>query len=286
MIMKFKQILAFSLVAISSAFLLNSCGGDEPNPAPGLDFIAEGGSITGDVNMDGDKAFTIVFQVTDDSKVKTVEVTSVVDGRISPQLDTTINASSAKIKLSRKSLARIASEVWTIMVTDDKGSTTSKSITINTTSAASGDPLTSFEKDNANVPFKLWNYQGPNPEAFNLLDGVPLQRNDPSAEKDLQDSCVLAEVSTWPGRVTSKNGTLFKKVTSYTYDNVVNTGQLDAAWNASGSETKVFVAVKGDLYIAKISRTNAKVLVYITDVIKTAGDNLDYVQFKFKKKTI
>lgn len=284
--MKLKQILAFSLVAISSAFLLNSCTGDNPNPAPGLDFIAEGGSITGDVTMDGDKPFTIVFQVTDDSKVKTVEVTSVVDGRISPQLDTTINASSAKIKLTRKSLARIAEEVWTITVTDDKGATTSKSLKISTTSAAAGDPLTSFEKDNNNLPFQLWNFQGPKPGAFDLLDGTPRTKNDPESEKDLQDSTLTAEIANWPGRVTSHNGTLFKKVTTFTYDEVLNTGQLDAVWNASGAEKKFIVVAKGDLYVAKILRTNAKVLVYISDVVKTAGDNLDYVQFKFKKKTI
>ena len=49
----------------------------------------------------------------------------------------------------------------------------------------------------------------------------------------------------------------------------------------------------GDLYIANIlaktsapARLAGKVLVYIIDVKKTTGDNLDYVQFKFKKKTL
>ncbi len=291
-IMKIKQILGFSILAISSAFLLNSCGDGTPNPAPGIDFIAEGGSLTSDVSMDGDKAFTLVFNVTDDSKVKTVEVKSVVNGRISPQLDTTIDKASAKIKLSRKSYAAIATEVWTITVTDDKGSSTSKSITITTTSAASGDPLSSFDKDNLGDPFKVWNFLGPKPGAFNLLDGVPLTASDPVSEKDIQDSCILAEVSQWPARWTSKNGTTFKKVTGYTFDGVSNTGQLDAVWNASGSASKSMVVSVGDLYIANILaksspvRLAGKVLIYIMDVKKTAGDNLDYVQFKFKKKTL
>ena len=49
----------------------------------------------------------------------------------------------------------------------------------------------------------------------------------------------------------------------------------------------------GDLYIANIlaktsapARLAGKVLVYIIDVKKTTGDNLDYVQFKFKKKPL
>lgn len=292
-IMKIKQILGFSILAISSAFLLNSCGDGTPNPAPGIDFIAEGGSITGDVTMDGDKAFSIVFNVTDDSKVKTVEVKSVVNGRISPQLDTTINKASAKIKLSRKSYAAIATEVWTITVTDDKGSSTSKSITVTTTSAATGDPLSSFDKDNAGDPFKVWNFLGQKPGAFNILDGITLASGDPATEKDIQDSVVLAEVSQWPARWTSKNGTTFKKVTGYTYDAVLNTGQLEAVWNASGSSMKSMVVNTGDLYIANIlaktsapARLAGKVLVYIIDVKKTTGDNLDYVQFKFKKKTL
>ncbi len=283
--MKVKQILALSLLAVS-AFFLNSCGTDDPNPAPGIDFIAEGGSLTGDVTMDGDKAFSIVFNVTDDSKVKTVEVKSVVNGRVSPQLDTTINAASAKIRLNRKSYAAIATEVWTITVTDDKGSSTSKSLTISTTTAASGDPLTSFEKDNNSLPFKVWNFQGPNAGAFDLLDGTARVKGDPAAEKDLQDSCTLAEVAQWPGRWTSKNGTMFKKVTGYTYADVTNTGQLDAVWNASGNAVKSMTVVAGDLYIASVTRTSAKVLISVDAVTKTAGDNLDYVQFKFKKKTL
>ena len=56
---------------------------------------------------------------------------------------------------------------------------------------------------------------------------------------------------------------------------------------------KSMVVNTGDLYIANIlaktstpARLAGKVLVYIIDVKKTTGDNLDYVQFKFKKKTL
>ncbi len=287
--MKIKQILAFSSLSFFAAFSLNSCGdGEKLNPAPGIDFIAENGSVVGNVTMNGNTPFTLVFNVSDDSKVKSVEVKSVVNGRVSPQLDTTINAPSAKIKLNRNSYAAIAVETWTITATDDKDVSTSKSITITTTTAASGDPLVSYELDNNNQPFKVWNINGPTgyTGAFNLMDGVPQTSGDPAADKDIHDSCILAEINNWPGRWTSKNGTTFKKVTGYAYDDVKNTGQLDAAWDAAGTEKKWVLVAKDDLYIAKLRGGNTKVLVQITNVVKTTqqGDNKDYVQFKFKKK--
>ncbi|MFM9945437.1 MAG: hypothetical protein ACKVQB_09425 [Bacteroidia bacterium] len=287
--MKIKQIIAFSLTALITAFSLNSCGPEEKlNPAPGIDLIAESGSIVGDVTMDGDKAFTIVFNVSDNSKVKTVEVTSVVNGRISPQFDSTINSANAKIKLSRKSYAAIATEVWTIKATDDGGETTTKSFTVTTTSAASGDALKPFLLDNSNQTFKVYNINSPNgfAGAFDLMDGTPRFSGDPASEKDIHDSCTTTEIINWPGRWTSKNGTIFKKVTGYTFDDITNTGQLEAAWTASGATKKWMVVAKDELYIAKVRGSNDKVLVLITAVVKlpAQGDNKDYVSFQFKRK--
>jgi len=281
--MKLKQILNLSILAVSSVFVLNSCGDGTDNPAPIIDLIAESGSITGDVTMDGDKAFTLVFNVSDDSKVKSVEVSSSVDGRSSAQFDTTVGAKTIKIKLSKKSLARIASEVWTISATDDDGNTSTKAITITTNTSASGTPLTEFTKDNNNLPFKVWNFHGPNAGAFDLMEGIPQTKSDPNADKDIHDSTGTSEIAQWPGRWVSKNATMFKKVTSYTFANIINTGMLDAAWASSGAETKFMMVNTGDLYIAKLRGTNTKVLVSIVEVKKTSGDNLDYIQFNFKK---
>jgi len=282
--MKLKQIITLSILAVSSVFVLNSCGDGTTNPAPTIDLIAESGSITGDVTMDGDKAFTLVFNVSDDSKVKSIEVSSTVDGRTAPQFDTTVSTKTIKIKLSKKSLARIATESWTISATDDDGNTSSKVIVITTNTAASGNPLTTFTKDNNNLPFKVWNFQGPNAGAFDLLDGIPQTKADPDSDKDVHDSTGTNEIAQWPGRWVAKNGTRFKKITSYSFADIANTGMLDAAWTAGGAETRIIMLTKGDLYIAKLRGTNQKVLVSITDVVKTSGDNLDYVEFSFKKE--
>jgi hypothetical protein len=282
--MKIKQIFAFALIAVSSAFVFTSCGSGDDNLSPVIDIISEAGSITGDITTDGDKAFTLVFNVSDDSKVKSIEVTSSVDGRSSIQLDSTVNTKTVKIKLSRKTLARIAAETWTISATDDDGSNSSKSIVITTNTAASGKPLTSYTLDNNSKTFKVWNFSGPNTGAFDLLDGSPKTSGDAAADKDLHDSTATAEIAQWPGRWCSKNGTRFKLITSYSYADIINTGQLDAAWNAAGAEVRFMLVKKGDLYIAKLRGTNTKVLFSITDVVKTTGDNLDYVQFIFKKE--
>lgn len=282
--MKIKHFLSLAILAGSSLFLLNSCGDGSTNPAPTIDIISEAGSITGDVTMDGDKTFTLVFNVSDDKKVKSIEVNSTVDGRVSSQFDTTVSTSSIKIKLTKKSLARIASEVWTISATDDDGGTSSKSFTITTNTNASGNPLTTYTKDNNNLPFKVWNFHGPNAGAFDLMDGIAQTKGDPDSDKDIHDSTSTSEIAQWPGRWTAKNATRFKKVTSYTFANITNTGMLDAAWNASGAEMKFMTLANGDLYIAKLRGTNTKVLINIVSVTKTSGDNLDNVEFTFKKE--
>lgn len=286
--MKLKRLLFYSVTVFGLLFVLNSCGGgDSTNPAPEIDLISEGGSITADISMDGDTTFKLVFSVRDDSKkIKKVEVTSTVDGRVTVQLDTTINETYTKIKLNRRTLARKASEKWTITASDDEGVSSNKSITITTISDKAGDPLVSFDKDALNAPLRVWNFLGSKAGAFDLLDGTPKVSGDNNADKDVHDSVTVAELAAWPHRWTSKNKTLFKKVTSYTYENILNTGQLDAAWDASGTAVKWMVVNVGDLYIAKLRGTNTKVLIKITDVVVTpgTGENNDYVQFNFKKK--
>jgi len=211
-------------------------------------------------------------------------VTSNVDGRSTIQLDSTVNAATIKIKLSEKSLARIAVETWTITATDDDGATSSKSIVITTNTSASGNALISYTKDNNNLPFKVWNFSGPNTGAFDLLLGVAKTSGDDKADKDIHDSTATAEIANWPARWTSKNGTKFNLITSYAYGDILNTGQLDAAWNTAGTEMKYMFVKTGDLYIAKLRGTNTKVLVSITGVTKTTGDNLDFTQSIFKKE--
>ncbi|MCB9251820.1 MAG: hypothetical protein H6605_05095 [Flavobacteriales bacterium] len=282
--MKFNKLFSVTLLSLGAMFFLNSCGDESTNPAPTIDMIAENGSVTGDITLGGDEPFTLVFNVSDDSKVKSIEVTSTVDGRTTAQFDTTVNTETIKIKLTRKTLARIASEVWTISATDNDGKTGTKSFTITTNSAAGGNPLTSYDKDPLGKALRVWNFHGPNTGAFDLLDGSAKTKNDNNADKDVHDSTGTAEITQWPGRWTSKNGTMFKKITSYTYDDIQKTGQLDAAWDASGTAVKFMLLAKDDLYVAKLRGTDTKVLVKIIDVVKTSGDNLDYVEFIFKKE--
>lgn len=285
--MKLRRLFFYSITVFGLLFLLNSCGDNSTNPAPEINLIAEGGSLTGDVTMDGDTTFKLVFSVSDDSKkIKKIEVTSTVDGRATIQLDTTIDATYTKIKLNRRTLARKATEKWTITATDDDGQSSNKSINITTISDKAGDPLNSYDKDALNNPLRVYNFLGSKAGAFDLLDGTPKVSGDNNSEKDIHDSVIVSELVAWPHRWTTKNGTLFKKVTSYTYDDIKNTGQLDAAWDASGTSVKWMVVNIGDLYIAKLRGTNTKVLIKITDVVVTSGtgENNDYVQFNFKKK--
>jgi hypothetical protein len=175
-------------------------------------------------------------------------------------------------------------EVWTFTIIDEKANETSKSITI-TNFGTGGASLVEIEQDNDGKTLKVYNFQGPNSGAYDLKVGGNLFSADSNSSKDIQDSTTTAEITTWPARWTSRNGTMFKKMTNYNWANVTNSAHLLAAWNdVAGGGSLIILVKKGDVYVAKLRGLDEYVLIEITDVVSTSVDNTDYVQFRFKKK--
>ena len=50
------------------------------------------------------------------------------------------------------------------------------------------------------------------------------------------------------------------------------------------NEVKFMILANNDLYIVKLRGGNTKILIQVVAVTKTSGDNLDNIQFNFKKK--
>jgi len=106
--------------------------------------------------------------------------------------------------------------------------------------------------------------------------------SDANSRKDIQDSTTNVETNDWPGRWTSRNGSTFKKVGSSAWSTITNDAEINASWNDAGAEQSVITVATGDLYIINAKSSNKYGLIEITDVVSTADNNLDYVEFRYK----
>jgi hypothetical protein len=289
---KLRLLALASVVTLGTIFIQSCGGGDDPAPTPEVNFIGDAGFTAQDASINGATAFKIGVVATHSVKLSKLEIFVAYDG--GPNLkpadctvcDSSIDGTNLRAIYSGVTRSIAGSEKWTFRVTDKDGESTSKSITI-TTTPAGGANLIEIAKDNDNNTLKVWNFKGPKPGAYDLLNGGNLLSSDPGADKDIQDSTRDEEVASWPARWTSRNGTTFKLVTAYTYSQITTTTTLESAWTSSGAPKSALTGLKtGDLIVANLrGAAGSYALVQVTNVVKTGSDNNDYVEFKYKKKS-
>ncbi len=269
-------------------FVFQSCNDKEkvdPKP-PTMNFLGGVGYTSSDVTIGVGTPFTIGITANHSSKMKNFKVTLSTDGGVAlPVLDSSINTENLTYSLTDVAASTVGvTKQYSFTVTDKDGLSTTITITI--TAATTSSTLIESTTDVKGKPFRVWHIKGPNSGAFDLLNGNALTIDDPNSEKDIVDSTAIAEIKTWPARWESRNETRFKKVTSK-YSAITNTTDLQNAWNNSGTnELRFYTGIKkDDVFIFKLRNDPSKlVLVGITDVVNTGEvDNLDYVQFIFKK---
>ena len=157
--------------------------------------------------------------------------------------------------------ATAGTEIYTFVVADKDGISTSKAITI-TNIGDPGNNLDIFETDNDNNTFKVYNFQGPSPGAYEVAAG-PLTSSDANSRKDIQDSTQNVEANDWPGRWASRNGSTFKKVGSSAWSTISNDAEINASWNDAGAEQSVINPANGDLYLIHAKSSNKYGLIEI-----------------------
>lgn len=285
------RLVALAAVVSASAIFFQSCGTDDVKPKPQVNFIGDAGYTAQDATIAGGTAFKIGVVATHAEKLEKLEIFVAYDGgpNLKPadcnMCDSSISGTNLRAVYNGSSRVVAGTEKWTFRVTDKDGLSTSKSITITTTGKA-GDNLIEITKDNDNVPIKVYNFNGPKKGAYDLKNGGNLGTGDDNKDKDIQDSTTLGETATWPGRWTSRNGSSFKKVTAYSYAQILTTTDIDAAWDGSGTALNALIVKKGDVIVVKLRGVSGDyAIVNVTDVVSTPGaDNNDYVQFTFKRK--
>ncbi len=87
----------------------------------------------------------------------------------------------------------------------------------------------------------------------------------------------------WKNEWTSMNGTLFVKANSYNYANATLEAAI-AAYNAGTPSQTVTNPAANDIYIAKLRGGNNYVVIKVTNVVETTNDNLDKIEFSYKKQ--
>jgi hypothetical protein len=279
-----KNIKFLSMVGMLAfgSLLLTNCGtGDEPDPSPVLNFLG-GDYISTNTSLAANTDFTIAVTANHTKNLKSLKVVQSLDGQTDIELvDSAYNDKTiAEFVFNGTTAASAGTEIYTFIVADKDGNSTSKAITI-TNIGDPGNDLETFEKDNNGETFKVYNFQGPAAGAYEMAAG-PLSSGDANSRKDIQDSTANVETNDWPARWTSRNGSTFKKVSSSAWSTISNDAEIAASWEAAGSEQSVLTAVKGDFYIIHAKSSNKYGLIEITDVVSTPSDNLDYVEFRYK----
>ena len=279
-----KNIKFLSMVGMLAfgSLLLTNCGtGDEPDPSPVLNFLG-GDYISTNTSLAANTDFTIAVTANHTKNLKSLKVVQSLDGQTDIELvDSAYNDKTiAEFVFNGTTAASAGTEIYTFIVADKDGNSTSKAITI-TNIGDPGNDLETFEKDNNGETFKVYNFQGPAAGAYEMAAG-PLSSGDANSRKDIQDSTANVETNDWPARWTSRNGSTFKKVSSSAWSTITNDAEIAASWEAAGSEQSVLTAVKGDYYIIHAKSSNKYGLIEITDVVSTPSDNNDYVEFRYK----
>lgn len=286
-----KNIKLLSLAAVMGlgSFFLTNCGtGEDVAPKPTLEFIGGSEYVSGDISLPGSSEFSVGLNATHTAKMVSLKITVSYDGEpevIDPNCalcDTVIDTRDLRVDFTGKTRAAAGTEVWNFTVADKDGNATTESITI-TNLGTGGASLIEFTQDNGGNPLRVWNFIGSNAGAYDLAIGGNLFSADRDSDKDIQDSMNLGDGTNWAARWTSRNGTTFKAVTGYSWSAVTNSSQLQAAWDDSGAEFSTFTVVDGASYMAKLRGGSTLVFIEITDVMKTTNNNLDYVQFRYKK---
>jgi len=279
-----KLLSLFALLAVGALFF-TSCGGTEetPDPKPVLNFLAGETYLSEDATLSANTDFQIAITASHVKNITSFQIIQSVDGSTDVDL---LDSSDIKTELISEYIfsgttgAAAGTEIYTFVVADKDGNSTTKAITI-TNIGDPGKDLLRFEVDNDDSTFKVWNFLGPNAGAFGITVGANLFAAGDDAEKDIQDGTLSGE--TWAAKWTSRNGTTFKKVTGDDWNTVENDATIEAAWAAGGTaQTEVTVA-EGDTYLLNLAGADNYAIVLITGVNTTVPKS-EYVQFVYKRQ--
>jgi hypothetical protein len=280
-----KLLSLFALLGVGALFF-SSCGSEKaPEPKPVLNFIGGADFVSSDVDLTANTAFQIAITASHVENITSFRIIRSLDGSVDEDVSDTAEYKTKVISeyiYMGTTGPDAGTEIYTFIVADKNGNSTTKAITIRNL----GDPgrnLETLTEDNDGNSFRVFNFRGPNEGAFGITVGSPLFQSFPNSEKDIQDSISEADTD-WPARWTSRNGTTFKKLSDDAWNTVTNDATIAAAWEFGGTAQTTVSVAEGDVYVLNLAGSDVYSLVRVVDVVSTPSDNLDYVEFEFKRQ--
>jgi len=275
------KIIFLSIVSLFATTFISSCGPDEePQAKITVDFVGGSAFVSSDATLTTDSEFSVGINATGEKKITKVSVSQSVNGAAAGVvLDTATNEKNVRVIYEGRTTNSAGTMVITFQVTDKDNNVESKSLTITVSEA--GQNLTLFDKDVTDKTLKVWNADGPNAGAFDLVVGVQRLKDDDDAQKDIKDLGLTGSSLSWSPSWTTGNGTKFKKLNDW--NNIKTDIALKEAYDAAGGETdQIENIAEGDIYGLKLRGGDTYALVLITK-ISDVTNNEDYIEFQFKK---
>jgi hypothetical protein len=279
---KFLSLLA--LLSVGALFLTNCSGTDEdvPEPSPVVNFIGGTDYVDEDISLAANSTFTMGIIASHESNIKSIKITRAISGNVAIELlDSSVNDKVITDFFYTTATQNSAgSEVYSFIVADKDGNSTTKTITVTNIGVPGLDLNFYNEDDNGGDPIVIYNFRAPNGflGAYELGLG-PLSSSDPNSGKDIQDSTNSGE--SWPARWSSRNGSVYKKVSSSDWTNVTNDATIQAAWDDAGAATNFVNLSEGDIYLMDI-KNNGKLAIIRILTLDRSVISKEFVSFEYK----
>lgn len=166
---------------------------------------------------------------------------------------------------------------YTFTVNDQLGNSATGTFTV--TISTTNTPL-AYE----NTSGVIWNLVGPYQGAWDLGTNVGVSSSGAESTKDMKNTSTVASgwVNAWT--TGTGNGTLYVKTSVFDYNNAT----LESATSAYAAGTAVSTVTNpatNDIYIAKLRGGTNYAVIKITNIVVTPSDNLDKIEFSYKKQT-
>lgn len=272
-----KKLLAIVLVIAAGSMIFTSCSKDETKPAPTISVTNN--KTTYLITATADTTITFNVTVKAEAEIdqftikKTVGSTTTSYGNPTGYSGKTDYVYNFQETFTPSMSYPIS---FTFKVIDKEGQEASITVTIEKINSPTTTPLNTEITNGV-----IWNLIGPNKGAWDLVNNVGVSSSEPDANKDMKNTTTVNDG--WKNEWTSMNGTMFVKANSYDYNNATLEAAV-AAYNAGTPSTTVTNPAVGDIYIAKLRGGNTYVVIKVTNIDVTANDNLDKIEFSYKKQ--
>lgn len=269
-----KQLKLFALIIAVGLIAFTSCKNEEPE-GPTL-------TISADVTSawQGD-TITFTYSVASNEDLELLSWTSTAPS-IAPAGEVALTGTSVSSKTIEVILPTSGvtegTLKFTFVATDKDGEeyADTKEVTITLEEPTPAGTVLAYE----NTVGVIWNFIGPNQGAWDLVANTGKSSGDAAADKDMINSSTVS--AGWVNAWAAGNSTLFVKANSFDY----TAGTLEDAQTAYAGGTAsatVTAPAANDIYIAKLRGGSNYAVIKITSVTETASDNLDKINFSYKK---